>query len=354
MCYAEKTHGDWILPHLSTAKSPQAMAGSLIKGTISTAPPPPLSRSPSAAPNGACGCSSRPVAPAAEADAQPDRRRAAAHAAADSMHAEDAYCNSADNRTAARGGGGWAGSRTADAAATRSSIYHVSIMPCYDKKLEAARSDFAIPADGAAATPAAASGEPLVWGAAADAVPETDSVLTTSEVQELMEAQGVRLSDDSSAAVALDDWRPFVEGAAADFHPGGYDPVAAGGVDVRACCASDGGSDRRGCCAGGEEAGSGAIDEDEPAVVGGCGTDVCKRGDSWRQCARGAGAQEWRLPAVRGGSGGYLEFTLKHAAWVLYGLVRPSVGENRENSMPGNVLCQGGMLWLSCATADLF
>lgn len=34
MCYAEKTHGDWILPYLSEIKSPQQIAGSLIKDTL--------------------------------------------------------------------------------------------------------------------------------------------------------------------------------------------------------------------------------------------------------------------------------------------------------------------------------
>ena len=31
VCYAEKTHGSYILPHISTAKSPQAVMGTLVK-----------------------------------------------------------------------------------------------------------------------------------------------------------------------------------------------------------------------------------------------------------------------------------------------------------------------------------
>ena len=34
ICYAEKTHGHWILPHLSEVKSPQQLAGVLIKDLL--------------------------------------------------------------------------------------------------------------------------------------------------------------------------------------------------------------------------------------------------------------------------------------------------------------------------------
>lgn len=61
VCYAEKTHGSYILPYISTTKSPQQIMGSLVKYHLP--------------PNG-------------------------------------------------------------------SQVYHVTLMPCYDKKLEAAREDF--------------------------------------------------------------------------------------------------------------------------------------------------------------------------------------------------------------------
>lgn len=32
ICYAEKTHGSFIIPHISTTKSPQQVMGSLVKG----------------------------------------------------------------------------------------------------------------------------------------------------------------------------------------------------------------------------------------------------------------------------------------------------------------------------------
>lgn len=63
VCYAEKTHGSYILPYIATTKSPQQIMGSLIKQ--------------------------------------------------------------------------WVGKYASD-----QQIYHVSVMPCYDKKLEASRQDF--------------------------------------------------------------------------------------------------------------------------------------------------------------------------------------------------------------------
>lgn len=48
-------------------------------------------------------------------------------------------------------------------------IYHVTVMPCYDKKLEAARDDFVFQAD-----------------SDAESITEVDSVLTTGEVLDLI------------------------------------------------------------------------------------------------------------------------------------------------------------------------
>lgn len=65
VCYAEKTHGTFILPYIGTARSPQQIMGVLVKGSL-----------------------------------------------ADQLNV------------------------------TRDKIYHVTLMPCYDKKLEASREDF--------------------------------------------------------------------------------------------------------------------------------------------------------------------------------------------------------------------
>ena len=70
ICYAEKTHGSYILPHISTVKSPQQVMGSLVKSYLPSR----------FKPNGV--------------EITPDR------------------------------------------------IYHVTVMPCFDKKLEASRQDF--------------------------------------------------------------------------------------------------------------------------------------------------------------------------------------------------------------------
>jgi iron only hydrogenase large subunit-like protein len=72
ICYAEKTHGSYILPYISTVKSPQQIMGSLVKSYL---------------PRWIAGCGS-------------------------------------------------------NVAVTPDQVYHVTVMPCYDKKLEASRQDF--------------------------------------------------------------------------------------------------------------------------------------------------------------------------------------------------------------------
>ncbi|BDA43699.1 Cytosolic iron-sulfur assembly component 3 [Coccomyxa sp. Obi] len=101
VCYAEKTHGDYVLPHISSTKSPQAVMGTLVKRHL-----------------------------AAQWGLRPEQ------------------------------------------------IYHCAIMPCYDKKLEASREDFNVPGS---------------------TVAEVDSVLTSGEVQQLLEAHGRALSELPSA-----------------------------------------------------------------------------------------------------------------------------------------------------------
>ncbi|XP_068002603.1 cytosolic iron-sulfur assembly component 3-like [Melanerpes formicivorus] len=97
ICYAEKTHGSFILPYISTTKSPQQVMGSLVKGHF-----------------------------AAQQHIQP------------------------------------------------SQIYHVAVMPCYDKKLEASRPDFFSQEHQSR---------------------DVDCVLTTGEVLKLLEQEGVSLRD---------------------------------------------------------------------------------------------------------------------------------------------------------------
>ncbi|NXK06123.1 NARFL factor, partial [Herpetotheres cachinnans] len=97
ICYAEKTHGSFIIPYISTTKSPQQVMGSLIKGHF-----------------------------------------------AEQQHL------------------------------TPAQIYHVTVMPCYDKKLEASRPDFF-------------NQEYQTR--------DVDCVITTGEVLKLLEQEGVSLSD---------------------------------------------------------------------------------------------------------------------------------------------------------------
>ncbi|XP_034045489.1 cytosolic Fe-S cluster assembly factor narfl [Thalassophryne amazonica] len=97
ICYAEKTHGDFILPYISTTRSPQQMMGSLVKGYF-----------------------------AEQKGLSPKQ------------------------------------------------IYHVAVMPCFDKKLEASRSDFYL---GEAQTR------------------EVDCVITAGEVLKVLEEENVSLSE---------------------------------------------------------------------------------------------------------------------------------------------------------------
>ncbi|NXL88009.1 NARFL factor, partial [Alectura lathami] len=97
ICYAEKTHGSFIIPYISTTKSPQQVMGSLIKGHF-----------------------------------------------AEQQHLAPAQ------------------------------IYHVTVMPCYDKKLEASRPDFF---------------------SQEHQTRDVDCVITTGEVLKLLEQEGVSLSD---------------------------------------------------------------------------------------------------------------------------------------------------------------
>lgn len=326
VCYAEKTHGEWILPYLSTAKSPQAVAGSLIKGAVSAMPA-------AAAPalNG-CGCHSTAAAPPHDADAASHRGSNGAvnvvngasnggvqdygggaggvmcGVDTDVQQAGDERAAAAAAAKAAGGAvtGGYEGDLHGVGRAAAPSVYHVAIMPCYDKKLEAARSDFALPMNGAGG----GDGDHQEWGPGDDAVPETDSVLTTSEVHELLQAHAVRLSEAGAVELPLDDWQPFVAGRVAHPRPGGAAGCAdSRGRTARSCCgaASDemgvdhvaGGACSDGDCCGGRGA---AHEAEPPGSVGSAGRDL--------------------LPGVRGGSGGYLEFAVKHAAWVMHGVVR--------------------------------
>eukprot|EP00118_Oscarella_pearsei_P027629 m.311228 g.311228 ORF g.311228 m.311228 type:complete len:485 (+) comp62856_c0_seq1:35-1489(+) len=96
VCYAEKSHGSYILPHICTAKSPQQIMGSLVKYHFSQK----LGKS-------------------------PDK------------------------------------------------VYHVTVMPCYDRKLEASRSDF--------------------YGDVYR-TRDIDCVVTSLEIEKLIEDQGIDIS----------------------------------------------------------------------------------------------------------------------------------------------------------------
>ncbi|KAG1967140.1 protein NAR1 [Pimephales promelas] len=97
ICYAEKTHGEFILPYISTTRSPQQIMGSLVKGYF-----------------------------ASQEGISPQK------------------------------------------------IYHVTVMPCYDKKLEASRPDFYL---------------------SEYETREVDCVITSGEVLKMLEEENVSLRD---------------------------------------------------------------------------------------------------------------------------------------------------------------
>ncbi|NXI59227.1 NARFL factor, partial [Chloroceryle aenea] len=121
ICYAEKTHGSFIIPYISTTKSPQQVMGSLVKGHF----------------------------------------------------AEEQHL-------------------------TPAQIYHVTVMPCYDKKLEASRPDF--------------FNQEFQTR-------DVDCVITTGEVLKLLEQEGVSLSDVDPAP--LDTMFSSAAGEQLTSHAGG-------------------------------------------------------------------------------------------------------------------------------------
>ncbi|CAK9182260.1 unnamed protein product [Ilex paraguariensis] len=104
ICYAEKTLGSYILPYISSVKSPQQTIGAIIKNHI---------------------CQNLCL--------RPDE------------------------------------------------VYHVTVMPCYDKKLEAARDDFVFQLESPGDT----------HGNTGLEITEVDSVLTTGEVLDLIQSKSV-------------------------------------------------------------------------------------------------------------------------------------------------------------------
>ncbi|GAA6010896.1 hypothetical protein JCM10207_003979 [Rhodosporidiobolus poonsookiae] len=68
-------------------------------------------------------------------------------------------------------------------------IYHVAVMPCYDKKLEASRPDFATPHASSASASASASSD----GSAPPPVRDVDLVLTTGEVAKMLSDKSLSL-----------------------------------------------------------------------------------------------------------------------------------------------------------------
>ncbi|GLC37025.1 hypothetical protein PLESTB_001400200 [Pleodorina starrii] len=142
VCYAEKTHGSRVLPHLSSTRSPQGAMGGLVKSLVAAA---------------------------------------------------------------------W--------GVTRGSLYHVTVMPCYDKKLEASRDELTTTTAGGSNAAAAEGGSNAMAGGGGgpeERIPEVDCCLTTGEVLALMQqrpapgCETAGLAAPSAPAAAPDPLLPGV------------------------------------------------------------------------------------------------------------------------------------------------
>ncbi|CAI5509062.1 unnamed protein product [Closterium sp. Naga37s-1] len=113
VCYAEKAHGEYILPHMSRVKSAQQTMGALLKRFY-----------------------------ASRLNTSPEQ------------------------------------------------LYHVAVMPCYDKKLEAARDDFLLPRGAQGGTQDGGENSEDAQGDG-ERFTEVDCVLTSGEIFALLQEQGV-------------------------------------------------------------------------------------------------------------------------------------------------------------------
>ncbi|XP_046953884.1 cytosolic iron-sulfur assembly component 3 isoform X1 [Lynx rufus] len=186
ICYAEKTHGSFLIPYLSTVRSPQQVMGSLVKDFF-----------------------------AQQQHLTPDR------------------------------------------------IYHVTVMPCYDKKLEASRPDFF---------------------SQDYQTRDVDCVVTTGEVFKLLEEEGVSLSELEPAP--LDSLQVRVRPVAGlSAHRGGQVHDLANGQ-----------------CTDGHQS--------------------CPKLDTRLSSPNRCSSVSAQEPSSHrgGGSGGYLEHVFQHAARELFGI----------------------------------
>ena len=161
-------------------------------------------------------------------------------------------------------------------------LFHASVMPCFDKKLEASRADFSREVE-------------VPEGGGATATQETDCVLTTGEVAQLIadaaEASGETKGVSDSPAGAADAAARARGGAAALARA----PRAA--LDGWLACAGT---------SPGTSPGT-AMDTD-------CGDALTTEEE------RSEFLYAPSVPGGGGGSGGYLDYTFRRAARVLFGV----------------------------------
>ena len=172
-------------------------------------------------------------------------------------------------------------------------VFHVAVMPCYDKKLEASRGDF--------------RGEPGGDGDGGEGPPDVDCVLTTGEVAELLAgAFGIAVKERDGYSTEAAGAR---EGAAAlaRVPPAPLDGwLASFGTGRRPSPSSSGAG------APGDDA---EMDMDVDAAVDADASVAASGADANDEWVWGCDSKEGG-----GGSGGYLEHVFRYAAAKLFGI----------------------------------
>ncbi|XP_068741892.1 probable cytosolic Fe-S cluster assembly factor v1g210509 [Montipora capricornis] len=149
VCYAEKTHGSYILPYISTTKSPQQIMGSLVKNCLATS----LAKRPDEIYHVTImPCYDKKLEASREDFYDDIYRTRDVDCVISTVELEKMFEEKGVNfknqkirttKSPQQIMGSLVKNCLATSLAKRpDEIYHVTIMPCYDKKLEASREDF--------------------------------------------------------------------------------------------------------------------------------------------------------------------------------------------------------------------
>lgn len=248
---------------------------------------------------------------------------------------------------------------TSASAASDARVYHVTIMPCYDRKLEASRRDFAWEQGTAAKSSSGGGGDGSDGSGAGapEAVPEVDCVLATSEIIDLLNESGVHLADVAPAegegsarrgagCCEPDSACPAAAAAAADL-PSSADRMLVEGEDGSGCrkggrcrCSSPVPASSAAAGAPGSAAGA-SLSTIERMLTGCTRRCSCRCGASASSRCSSAAAV-LALSAVEGSSDGYCDFVLRYAAAELLGVTAVAAAPGASGSSGGDAAATAG------------